>query len=148
MLRCVQVAYAIASPLPQDKSPNVFGQKAIVVDCTGVVVDKNDEWLATAASVGSHLIRLAIAQQIIDFEDLDGLVPGERFKLEDLIRRRTERRQVRDRYSPDPRHVGDMCAPPTPCQLCKYGRRCHSPACPQLPYDGTDAGMCSAAGMD
>lgn len=114
----MQIAYAFASPLPQDKVPNNFGQKAIVVDCTGVVVDKKDEWLATAASIGSHLIRLAIAQQIIDFEDLEELVPGERFKLADLLRRRAERQQPGKSYTPDPQLISNMCAPqPSPISV-------------------------------
>lgn len=88
-----------------------------MVDCTGVAVNSEDEWLTTAASIGSHLIRLAVAQQIIEFEDLEGLVPGERFKLGELVQKRWQRSKTPNRYTPDPKHVGDMCALP-PYSLC------------------------------
>ena len=66
----LQVSFAVSSPLVWDKAPNSFGQKAVVVDPTGVAVEEEEDWLVTAASVASHLIRLAVAQRIIDYEDL------------------------------------------------------------------------------
>ena len=61
MASLLQVSFAFSSPLVWDKAPNSFGQKAVVVDPTGVAVEEEEDWLVTAASVGSHLIRLAVA---------------------------------------------------------------------------------------
>lgn len=107
----LQIAYAFSAPLVTDKSPNAHGQKALIVDVTGLVIDKADEWLATAASIGSHLIRLAILQQIISHEDLEHLEPGEAFTLPELVQRRSQRgcqSTATALYSASPAKVGDM----------------------------------------
>lgn len=82
----------------------------MVVDCTGVVITDQAAWEMSCASIASHMIRLAVAQQIIDFEDLVDLVPGERFTLADLLRKRSTDHPLAKRYAPDPDSVDDMCA--------------------------------------
>lgn len=109
----MQVAFAFFSPLVWDKSPNVFGEKAIAVDPTGVVVDSADEWRHCAASIGSHLLRLAISQGLIDADDLLGYKDGDIFTLEDVIAKRQSLAMSANKkkraYEPRPRDVNDMC---------------------------------------
>lgn len=108
----LQIAYSFSAPLVTDKSPNSHGQKAFVVDVTGLVIDKADEWLATAASIGSHLIRLAMLQQIIDDEDLRHLKPGDSFTLAQLVQRRS--RSAGAGAAEAPQRVDQMCGPIAP----------------------------------
>ena len=107
---CVQRSFAFVSKLVWDKSPNVFGQKAICVDPTGVVIDKQDEWLQTAASIGSHLLRLAIAQGIIEQTDLERTKVGVPFKVSELVQTRPEQDAATHQYTPNPQDIDKMCA--------------------------------------
>lgn len=112
----VQVSFAFSSPLVWDKAPNSFGQKAVVVDPTGVAIKEEEDWLVTAASIGSHLLRLAVAQRIIDYDDLEGCAIGEVFKLSDLIKKRgnvpVAANAPHPRYTPTVTQVDDMCVLP------------------------------------
>ena len=108
MASLLQVSFAFSSPLVWDKAPNSFGQKVVVVDPTAVVVEEEEDWLVIAASVGSHLIRLAIAQRIIEYEDLEGCAIGKVFKLSDLVKRQGDRPRPADAPTPRPSPVGDL----------------------------------------
>lgn len=80
----------MACPLVWDKAPNKFGQKTIVIDSKGMVVDHTQAYEHTAASIGSHLLRLAILQGIIRQEDILKLPIGKAFTLKDLVERRNQ----------------------------------------------------------
>ena len=43
MASLLQVSFAVSSPLVWDKAPNSFGQKAVVVDPTGVGVEEEED---------------------------------------------------------------------------------------------------------
>lgn len=106
------ISFASAMPLSTDKAPNDKGQKGIAMDPTGLVADSEDAWWASAASAGALLVRLALAQQIITFDDLEGLEVGDSFTMADLVRRRRSRLSTSgpERYSAEPSSIDNMCA--------------------------------------
>ena len=96
-----QVTFGFTSPIAWDKAPNRYGQKTVAVDPSGATPQTDAEWKSSLASVGSHLIMLAVHQGIIDLEDLKSVALGEVFTISDLLRKRNK---------PDAEAVDDMCA--------------------------------------
>lgn len=93
--RWLQLAFAFVCPIPWDKAPNRHGQKVVAVDPSFSVWPgdegnccSNPRVAAHIASVGSHLLMLAVHQGLISLSDLDGLKVGETFTVKTLLQRR------------------------------------------------------------
>lgn len=72
----------------------------MAVDPTGAETAGDDVLRASLASVGCHLLMLAVHQQIITLDDLNGLALGQPFTVQELVAKRDTAAAAR---------VGDMC---------------------------------------
>lgn len=84
----MQVTFSFGFTIEWDKVANQFGAKNVVQDATARVCQEDEEWRDNLASVGLHLLSLAIHQCIITPVDLERLEIGKPFKLSHLIARR------------------------------------------------------------
>lgn len=100
----LQVSFAFTSPIPWDKAPNKFGHKTFAVDPTMVCVNQDE---ADVALAGNLVIQIAIAQGIIEYEDLAGLKLGEGYSIAQIIENRKRPAKPQD-VTPD--QVKDMYA--------------------------------------
>lgn len=99
----VQVTFGFTSPISWDKSPNKYGQKTIAVDPTGAEDGDEAAKRSSLASVGCHLLMIAVHQRIITLDDLEGLALGEAFTVSQLVLKRKGTTEA------DALKVDDMC---------------------------------------
>ena len=90
----MQVTFSFGFVIAWDKCPNKFGAKNVVQDAMGIECHEDEEWRDNLASVGLHLLSLAVHQGIIKVSDLQSLEIGVPFKLSHLIRRRPQHQRT------------------------------------------------------